>query len=43
MIAHKLSTVKEVDRVVYWKKGQISASGTFKELGKLKPGFDLQA
>jgi ABC-type multidrug transport system fused ATPase/permease subunit len=43
MIAHRLSTVKEVDRVVYLKKGQIAAIGTFEELRKLEPEFDLQA
>jgi ABC-type multidrug transport system fused ATPase/permease subunit len=43
MIAHRLSTVKEVDRVVYLKKGKIAAVGTFEELRKLEPEFDLQA
>ena len=43
MIAHRLSTVKEVDRVVYLKKGQITAVGTFEELRSLEPEFDLQA
>ena len=42
MVAYKLSTVKEVDRVVYWKKGQIAAVGTFEELRKLEPGFYVQ-
>ena len=43
MISYSLSTVKEVDRVVYLKKGEIEAVGTLEELRKLEPEFDLQA
>jgi len=43
MIAHRLSTVKEVDKVVYLKEGKIAAVGTFEELRKIEPEFDLQA
>jgi ABC-type multidrug transport system fused ATPase/permease subunit len=43
MIAHRLSTVKKVDRFFYLIKGKIAAVGRFEELRKLEPGFDLQA
>jgi ABC-type bacteriocin/lantibiotic exporter with double-glycine peptidase domain len=42
-IAHRLSTVLHADRVVYLEKGQISSSGTFKQVRKAVPNFDKQA
>ena len=43
MIAHRLSTVKEADLVVYMDKGQIVATGTFDEVRANIPDFDRQA
>ena len=43
VIAHRLSTVKEADRVVYMENGEIQASGTFEEVRKSIKNFDLQA
>lgn len=43
MIAHRLSTVRNADIVVYLSDGQILASGTFKEVRESVPDFDRQA
>jgi ABC-type multidrug transport system fused ATPase/permease subunit len=43
MIAHRLSTVRHVDRVVYMSDGLIQAQGSFDEVRKLVPEFDRQA
>ena len=43
MIAHRLSTVRNADIVVYLSKGQIMATRTFKEVRKTIPEFDRQA
>jgi ABC-type multidrug transport system fused ATPase/permease subunit len=43
MIAHRLSTVRQADCVVYMDKGQVIASGTFEEVRQLVPDFDRQA
>ena len=43
IIAHRLSTVRNVDRVVYLFKGRVLASGTFDEVRKAVPDFDHQA
>lgn len=37
-IAHRLSTLKEMDRIVYLEKGRIVEEGTFKVLAKKKNG-----
>ena len=37
-IAHRLSTLKEMDRIVYLEKGKIVEEGTFKALAKKKNG-----
>ncbi len=37
-IAHRLSTLKEMDRIVYLEKGKIVEEGTFKELARKKGG-----
>lgn len=42
-IAHRLSTVREADRVFYLNKGCIEAVGTFKEVRSKVPNFDRQA
>jgi ABC-type multidrug transport system fused ATPase/permease subunit len=43
IIAHRLSSVKSADKVIYMEKGKISASGTFDEVRKIAPDFDKQA
>lgn len=43
LIAHRLSTVRNADVVVYLSKGKIEAVGTFMEVRKLIPNFDEQA
>ena len=43
LIAHRLSTVREADVVLYMENGQILARGTFEEVRKLIPDFDKQA
>jgi ATP-binding cassette, subfamily B, bacterial PglK len=43
IIAHRLSTVRNVDRVVYLSKGKVLAIGTFDEVRKAVPDFEIQA
>jgi ABC-type multidrug transport system fused ATPase/permease subunit len=43
MIAHRLSTVKDADIVVYMDEGTILAKGTFDEVRAAVPNFDRQA
>ena len=43
MIAHRLSTVRNADRVIYMNEGQIVADGTFETVRKSVPDFDRQA
>ncbi len=43
VIAHRLSTVREADRVLYLSKGQIISSGSFTEVRNSVPGFEVQA
>jgi len=43
MIAHRLSTVRNADQVIYMEKGQIVARGTFEEVRTEVPDFDNQA
>jgi ABC-type multidrug transport system fused ATPase/permease subunit len=43
MIAHRLSTVRQADKVFYMEKGEIVARGTFDEVRNLVPDFDRQA
>jgi ABC-type multidrug transport system fused ATPase/permease subunit len=43
IIAHRLSTVRNVDQVVYLDKGKVIAIGTFDEVRKAVPSFDQQA
>jgi ABC-type bacteriocin/lantibiotic exporter with double-glycine peptidase domain len=42
LIAHRLTTVKIADRVVYLDKGQIVAQGSFEEVRNCVPDFDRQ-
>ena len=39
VVAHRLSTVRNVDRVVFLKHGRIASSGTFDELRQTDPDF----
>jgi ABC-type multidrug transport system fused ATPase/permease subunit len=43
VIAHRLSTVRNADMVVYLSNGKILACGTFEEVRKAVPDFDSQA
>ncbi len=43
LIAHRLSTVKKADKVVYMESGKILAIGTFEEVRSKIPNFDKQA
>ncbi len=43
LIAHRLSTVRDADKVVYMADGRIVAAGTFDEVRSQVPDFDRQA
>lgn len=43
IIAHRLSTVRDVDLVVYLSQGEIKAIGSFNEVRSAVPDFDRQA
>ena len=43
MIAHRLSTVRNADIVVYLSEGRMLATGTFDEVRQTVPDFDRQA
>jgi len=43
LIAHRLSTVRDADKVVYMADGKIIASGTFEEVRSQVADFDRQA
>ena len=43
MIAHRLSTVRNADQVIYMERGKILARGTFEEVRSAVPDFDSQA
>ena len=43
MIAHRLSTVRNVDKIIYLNSGIIEASGTFNEVRQSVPNFNHQA
>jgi len=40
LIAHRLSTVKNADKIIYLDKGKVVAEGAFKELQKKVPDFE---
>jgi ABC-type multidrug transport system fused ATPase/permease subunit len=42
-IAHRLSTVRYADQVIYMADGSVRAIGTFEEVRNLVPDFDRQA
>ena len=39
MVAHRLSTVKNADRVLFMSDGRIETEGTFPEVERDNPGF----
>ncbi len=43
MIAHRLSTVREADKVLYLDAGKVLAEGSFEEVRRKVPDFDHQA
>jgi ABC-type multidrug transport system fused ATPase/permease subunit len=43
LIAHRLSTVRDADLVVYMDQGRIVATGSFEEVRAAVPDFDRQA
>ena len=43
LIAHRLSTVRKADNVVYLSEGKVIAMGSFDEVRKAVPDFDRQA
>ncbi len=43
MIAHRLSTVRSADRVIYMDQGHVVAQGSFDEVRSTVPSFDSQA
>ena len=43
MVAHRLSTVKASDQLLYLSEGKLVAKGTFEEIRQKVPDFDKQA
>jgi ABC-type multidrug transport system fused ATPase/permease subunit len=43
IIAHRLSTVRNADVIVYMNEGRIIAMGSFNEVRRIVPEFDYQA
>ena len=43
IVAHRLSTIKDVDRVIYLENGEIVAHGSFNEVKQKVPNFEMQA
>jgi ABC-type multidrug transport system fused ATPase/permease subunit len=43
LIAHRLSTVRNADKVIYLEKGKILATGTFNDVRQKIPDFDKQS
>ena len=43
IVAHRLSTVRRADLVIYMQEGQIKAQGSFEQVRELIPNFDTQA
>jgi len=43
VIADRLSTVKDADKVIYLKSGRVLGEGTFEDLRNMLPEFDSQA
>ena len=43
IVAHRLSTVRRADLVIYMQDGEVKAQGSFEQVRKLIPNFDAQA
>jgi len=43
VVAHRLSTARAADQVIYLENGHIHAIGTFDEVRSAVPNFDQQA
>lgn len=43
MIAHRLSSIRSVEKIAYMEKGEIKAIGGFEELRSVVPEFGIQA
>jgi ABC-type multidrug transport system fused ATPase/permease subunit len=43
MIAHRLSTARNADQVIYMSQGRVAAIGSFSEVREQIPDFDIQA
>ncbi len=43
IVAHRLSTISTVDKVIYLDEGLIKCIGTFEEVRRQVPDFDMQA
>ena len=43
MVAHRLSTVRHADQVVYMSQGEVLSIGTFEQVRSAIPDFDKQA
>jgi ABC-type multidrug transport system fused ATPase/permease subunit len=43
LVAHRLSTVRSADIVIYLAEGQIKAQGSFEQIRKQVPDFARQA
>ena len=43
IIAHRLSTVRDANQVIYLEAGEMIARGTFEEVRAKVPDFDAQA
>ena len=43
LIAHRLSTVRQCDRIYYLERGEVKAQGTFKELTQASERFRAMA
>jgi ABC-type multidrug transport system fused ATPase/permease subunit len=43
IIAHRLSSIRDVDQIMYLENGKVLAIGTFEEVRKVIPSFDQQA
>jgi ABC-type multidrug transport system fused ATPase/permease subunit len=42
LIAHRLSSVMNADKIIFMENGKITAEGTFSEVRKLSPSFEKQ-
>jgi ABC-type multidrug transport system fused ATPase/permease subunit len=43
LVAHRLSTVKSADLVIYLENGRVCATGTFDQVRAQVPDFDANA